>query len=162
MAFQSKDGKKHNSKFRAGRADREHESASKPEGQRAQANELEGKKQMSAKGSAGQENPSPAPDQEGGAPQEPGMQQSKARELHMHFDDNMGMHHVHAIDENGVSHHSDHPSRAHAMKQAHMHAGEGQQSDEFGDRESPDAEKHPNDDFEPELEDTPAMGGGGY
>ena len=158
MAFQSKGGQKFNSKFRASRADRE--------GDRAKAHEIEGTKQKpggaAAKGSAGGENPSMAPPQGGGEPQEAGAQTAKARELHMHFDDNMGMHHVHAIDENGVSHHSDHPSRAHAMKQAELYGGGGeeQQGDEFGDRETPGAEDHhPNamDEFdEPELEDTPA------
>lgn len=136
MAFQSKDGKKNNSKFRMNRRDRENavedgmEKAPAPKkGLRAQANEIEAK----GKKDGGYEQEEQAEEQIS-----PGIHQKVARELHVTHDDASGMHHVHAVHDDGTEEHSDHPSRA----EAHFHAAHVAGAADMSDGEGNYPEKH--------------------
>jgi len=131
MAFPTQDGKQKNSKFRQSRYDREN-TPTEP-GPKARAHDLEGTKK-----------PSPSADS-----QEPGPEQSRARELHMSFNDVEGTHHVHAIDEAGAEEHTDHPTREaafqHGMKRGGIHMPDKEAFDERA-RTPSEAENEPDAD----------------
>jgi len=130
MAFKSSDGKNNNSKFRANRRDKAAQDGMKSvgEGNKAQANKIEGKGQKSPE--SREESSKPAPVSGGasdtGAPvnaQGGSAMKAKAKEVHITHDDNMGHHHVHSVHEDGSEEHTDHPSREEAHYHAAMSAG---------------------------------------
>ena len=136
---------KHQSKFRENRAEKD--GASKPEGKRAEANQLKGV----------------SPQQEESLEEQiaPGIHQqvqSKARELHITHDHASGRHHVHVVNEDGTETHSDHASPEEAHMQAANAAGV-MPGDNSGNspmkHHPPETEPNPDstsDDFEPDLE----------
>lgn len=109
MAFPTVGGKSKNSKFRQSRYNKENAPAE--QGQSSRAHELTGTTPS---------RPSAEHEDHGS---EPGTEQSKARELHMSFDDEGGVHHVHAVHDDGTEEHSDHASRDEAMYHGAKKAG---------------------------------------
>jgi hypothetical protein len=160
MAFQSKGGKKFNSKFRANRADKAvQDGMESQKGPRAQANEVEGKGR-SPESREEKSKPSPV---SGGASdmggdvnsQAAGTMGAKAKEVHITHDDNSGHHHVHTVMDNGMEEHTDHQSRDEAHFHGAMSAGvaapeDGNSEDFPKKRTQPETDYPDGDDFQAE------------
>jgi hypothetical protein len=137
MAFKSKDGSSHNSKFRAARKDRE-----MSEGPRAQAYAEEGR-------------PNQAREEELEEQVAPGIhdkvhamaaqEHGPAHTVTITHDHEAGMHHVHAVHADGHEQHSDHAD----APSAHMAAGEAAGAD-AGD--GSDGESNPDGNYPEENE----------
>lgn len=144
MAYQSKDGKNNNSKFRASRRDKEMASVKEgmqstkgpSGGVRSQANAIEGKSAPSKGGASDTGGPVNA--------QAGGTMPAKAKEVHITHDDNMGHHHVHTVMDNGMEEHTDHQSREEAHFHGAMSAGvEGEGAPSGEDEGFPKKRKQP-------------------
>jgi len=156
LAYQSKDGKNNNSKFRANRRDKAAQDGMKSvgEGNKAQANKIEGKGQKSPESREEKSKPAPVSGGAGdnGGPVNEGAQgtmAAKAKEVHITHDDNSGHHHVHTVMDNGMEEHSDHPSREEAHYHGAMSAGAGEGNYPM-QHEPPDGEAPDADDYEVE------------
>ena len=160
MAFKTSDGKSKNSKFRAGRYDKE-------KGARAQADAMgQGQGERQATKNQGSETdseqsrqpsrkPAPKGDPESGQQSDPGY-----RELHVLHDDNQGHHSVSVVHHDGRQEHIEHASRG----DAHEHA-QGIIKDHGGDNEGNypqenetgvDSDWPDGDDFDVDQLDQPA------
>ncbi len=135
MAFPTKDGQKKSSKFRANRADREHEKSEAPKmgGPRAQAHELEGKSQGNPEQEPMEQAPMEKPmmgEEQAEEQVHPGIhdeikqvmaEHGPAHTVNMVHDHEAQKSHVHSIHADGHEHHADHEGPEHHMH-AHHHA----------------------------------------
>ena len=145
MAFQAKDGKKFNSKFRMSRYD-----ASK--GPRSQANQLEGKPAADSKG------PDQSGPSHGAAEGASAGATQKASDVHITHDHEANHHHVKATGHDGeVMHDQDYPSADEAHKAGAKMAGAAypETNEDEGNypegHEQPETEYPDADDFAPSI-----------
>lgn len=126
MAFEKK-----NSKFRQSRYDKEH---SAPEGDRAAAHEMEGKKQAPKDKTGEKPVTSMAPKEGMGGPTEPAPMggggddmesnpHGPAHAIHITHDHASNTHHVHSMHPDGHEEHTDHGTAAEAHAQAAQAGG---------------------------------------
>jgi hypothetical protein len=159
MAYESKDGKKSNSKFRANRRDREGaakegmESQPSPNGEphpkqasggtRAQAAKIEAK--PAANRSEAQ---SPEPVGQSGQAAGLAAQHGPASEVHITHDHANGKHHVHSIHADGHENHSDHATVDEAHFAGAAAGGINPEGNYNQDHHSPEGESPDADDYE--------------